>query len=130
MLKLIYDEKNFYPKPSETENIFANDFESSYTAVSAEGRLAQMNARVENEVTDSDAELFAVGRGEGTREPTGQRVLQIATIIRNISFEEDNVPVLAKNLTLLRFILLCVNSSWSNLNQTGFDILSNIAGEV
>ena len=50
--------------------------------------------------------------------------------MRNISFEEDNVPVLARNLTLLRFVLLCVNSSWSNLNQTGFDILSNIAWDI
>jgi hypothetical protein len=27
-------------------------------------------------------------------------------------------------------VLLCVNSAWGNLNQTGFDILSNIASEV
>ena len=36
----------------------------------------------------------------------------------------------AKNLTCLRFVLLCVNSAWANLNQMGFDILSNIASEV
>ena len=130
VLELIYDEKNFYPKVSEPENFFAAEFSSEYNASTASGRLAQLTARAEHEVTDSDAELFAVGRSMGTREPTGQRVLQIATILRNISFEEDNVGVLAKNLTLLRFVLLCVNSSWSNLNQTGFDILSNIAAEI
>merc|ERR1719422_1706647 len=48
----------------------------------------------------------------------------------NLIFEEDNSPVLAKNLTCLRFVLLCVNSSWANLNQMGFDILSNIAAEI
>ena len=131
VLELIYDEKNFYPKISEPEsNFFAEEFSTEYDAATASDRLDQLKRRAAHEVTDSDAELFAVGRSMGTREPTGQRVLQIATILRNISFEEDNVAVLAKNLTLLRFVLLCVNSSWSNLNQTGFDILSNIAGEI
>ena len=46
--------------------------------------------------------IFSSGRKGGTHELAGQRVLQIATIIRNLSFEEDNVPVLAKNLTCLR----------------------------
>ena len=55
-------------------------------------------------IGDED-ELFAVGRLSGTQELAGQRVLQIATIIRNLSFEDDNSPILAKNLTCLR----CVN---------------------
>ena len=54
----------------------------------------------------------------------------MATVIRNLSVEEDNSPVLAKNLNCLRFVLLCVNSSWANLNQMGFDILGNIASCV
>ena len=33
--------------------------------------------------------------------------LQVAQIVRNLSFEEDNVPVLARNLTCVRFCLLC-----------------------
>ena len=36
-----------------------------------------MRQRVEQEVSDSDQELFAVGRTEGTKEPNGQRVLQV-----------------------------------------------------
>jgi len=93
-------------------------------------RIAALKARAEADLDSDDDELFASGRGNGTRELTGQRVLQVATVIRNLSFEEDNSPVLAKNLTCLRFVLLCVNSSWANLNQMGFDILSNIASEV
>merc|ERR1719464_1183243 len=75
-------------------------------------------------------EMFSSGRNSGTHETVGQRVLQVATIIRNLSFEEDNVPVLAKNLACLRFCLLCASSEWSNLNQMGFDILSNVASDI
>ncbi|CAB4065110.1 ARID2 [Lepeophtheirus salmonis] len=82
----------------------------------------------------------------GTQELTGQRVRQIATIIRNLSFEEENAQIIAKSIPLferrllimlmmilllfLRFCLLCASSKWSNLNQMGFDILSNIAGDM
>lgn len=77
-----------------------------------------------------DAGLFASGRQSGTHESAGQRVLQIATIIRNLSFEEDNIPVLAGNLTCLRFCLLCAASEWCHLNQMGFDILGNVATDI
>ena len=50
--------------------------------------------------------------------------------MRNLSFEDDNVAVLARNLTCVRFCLLCCSSKWSDLNQKGFDILSNIASEI
>ena len=77
-----------------------------------------------------DDGLFARGPSIGARELAGQRVLQVASILRNLSFEEDNAVVLSKNMTCLRFCLLCTGSQWSNLNQMGFDILSNIASEI
>ncbi len=80
--------------------------------------------------TTAEEDLFAVGARLGTRDLPGQRVLQVATIVRNLSFEEDNAAVLARNPTLLRFCLLCCSSKWSNLNQMGFDILGNVASEV
>ena len=81
VLELIYDEKNFYPKPAEdTENFFADRFVTEYTAEDSAGRLEQLRTRVEQEVTDSDTELFAVGRAEGTKEPNGQRVLQVSIV--------------------------------------------------
>merc|ERR1719195_2183907 len=105
----------------------SDDFEE----LTGRERIAAMKARAVAELEDiDDDELFCTGRQNGTKELTGQRVLQVATIIRNLSFEDDNSPVLAKNLTCLRFVLLCVNSSWANLNQMGFDILSNIASNV
>ena len=177
---LIYDERNFYPKPASeeidddicdeavfeassattspsktkspgTREIVSKGGESANEGSCGKSRLVFLKRRAETEVTESDQELFAVGRGNGTRELTGQRVLQVrvcqpkfvthvkvnhlrylqvATILRNLSFEEENTRELAKNLTCIRFVLLCVNSSWSNLNQMGFDILSNVASDV
>jgi AT-rich interactive domain-containing protein 2 len=104
---------------------------------SASERLASVKRRAEQDLeapgcNDSadDEGLFARGRSVGTRELAGQRILQVATVIRNLSFEDDNVPILARNLTCLRFCLLCCSSKWSNLNQMGFDILSNVASDV
>ena len=51
---------------------------------------------------EENSELFACGTKTGTQESAGQRILQIATIIRNLSFEEDNAVILSKNLTCLR----------------------------
>jgi len=137
VLELIYDERNFYPKPDPADGE-ASIFKAVRTdsqvdedsLTTGKQRIEALKARAEEELDDQDDDLFSGGRGNGTKELTGQRVLQVATVIRNLSFEEDNSPVLAKNLTCLRFVLLCVNSCWANLNQMGFDILSNIASCV
>ena len=97
---------------------------------SGSDRLEALMKRVQSEMGKKKDEMFSSGRNSGTHETVGQRVLQVATIIRNLSFEEDNVPVLAKNLACLRFCLLCASSEWSNLNQMGFDILSNMASDL
>ncbi|XP_024940660.1 AT-rich interactive domain-containing protein 2 isoform X3 [Cephus cinctus] len=79
---------------------------------------------------DEDRELFCVGRTLGTQDPYGQRVLQIASILRNLSFTPENAVVLGRNRCFLRFVLLCVRSRWSNLHQLGFDLLGNVASEI
>jgi AT-rich interactive domain-containing protein 2 len=81
-------------------------------------------------VEPSDLELFCLGRSFGTQDYIGQRVLQVATILRNLSFVEDNVVVLARNVPFLRFLLLCAGSRWNSLHQLGLDMLGNIAHEV
>ena len=48
-------------------------------------RIAALKKKAEAEFEDGDDELFASGRGNGTKELTGQRVLQVATVIRNLS---------------------------------------------
>ena len=70
----------------------------------ANERLQAVRDRVQDEMTDVESEdsIFASGAKTGIRELSGQRVLQVATILRNLSFEEDNAIILARNLTLLR----------------------------
>lgn len=77
----------------------------------------------------SDKEIFCLGRSLGTRDYVGQRVLQVATILRNLTFIEENVSVLTKNRTFVRFMLLCLCSRWNQLQNLGFDMLGNVATE-
>lgn len=76
-----------------------------------------------------DKELFCLGRNLGTRDYSGQRVLQIATIMRNLSFIEENLPTLLKNKTYMRFVLLCSCSRWGPLQNLGLDMLGNMAAD-
>ncbi|XP_014218963.1 AT-rich interactive domain-containing protein 2 isoform X2 [Copidosoma floridanum] len=79
---------------------------------------------------EDDRDLFCVGRTFGTQDPYGQRVLQIASILRNLSFTPENAAVLGRSPPFLRFVLLCVRARWSNLHQLGFDTLGNVASEI
>ncbi|XP_066999631.2 AT-rich interactive domain-containing protein 2 isoform X4 [Anabrus simplex] len=91
-----------------------------------EGQQNQSRLKFE----ESDRDLFCLGRTLGTQDYFGQRVLQIATILRNLSFSEENVTVLARNSCFLRFLLLCAGSRWNCLHQLGLDMLGNVASEV
>ncbi|XP_066257245.1 AT-rich interactive domain-containing protein 2 isoform X5 [Euwallacea similis] len=77
-----------------------------------------------------DRELFCLRRTLGTQDYIGQRVLQIATILRNLCFIEDNVAVLTKNSAFIRFLLLCCCSQWNALKTLGLDMLGNIATDI
>ncbi|XP_063783421.1 AT-rich interactive domain-containing protein 2 [Pseudophryne corroboree] len=74
--------------------------------------------------------LFHPPRKLGINDIEGQRVLQIAVILRNFSFEESNVKLLAANRTCLRFLLLSAHSHFISLRQLGLDTLGNIAAEL
>lgn len=78
----------------------------------------------------SEFDFLAMGRGMGTHEYMGQRVLQIAAIIRNLSFHEENVALFARNKSLLRFLVLSANVRWNNVHHYGLDVIGNIATEI
>lgn len=74
--------------------------------------------------------FLGLGRGLGTQDYVGQRVHQVATIIRNLSFFEENAALLAHDKTLLRFLIMISNCRWNNLHMIGLDVLGNIASEI
>uniref|UniRef100_A0A3Q3T2N1 AT rich interactive domain 2 (ARID, RFX-like) n=1 Tax=Mastacembelus armatus TaxID=205130 RepID=A0A3Q3T2N1_9TELE len=74
--------------------------------------------------------LFHPPRNPGISDMEAQRVLQIAVILRNLSFEEVNVKLLAANRTCLRFLLLCAHCNLISLRQLGLDTLGNVAAEL
>ena len=69
-------------------------------------------------------------RGLGTHDYIGQRVHQIASILRNLTFMEENLPTLVRNRSLIRFLVMCSNIRWSNLHHMGLDMLGNVAPEL
>ncbi|KAK2712996.1 hypothetical protein QYM36_011633 [Artemia franciscana] len=80
------------------------------------------------QLTESDIALFSAWNC-GKRDFYGLRVLQVLHIIRNLTFEEANQPILAKNLTCVRFLLLCIHSDRSELKALACEAFGNIASE-
>uniref|UniRef100_A0A8C1ZM53 AT rich interactive domain 2 (ARID, RFX-like) n=1 Tax=Cyprinus carpio TaxID=7962 RepID=A0A8C1ZM53_CYPCA len=78
------------------------------------------------ETRDVCTPLFHPKRAVGIVNVEGQRVLQVAMILRNLSFEEANIKLLAANRTCLRFLLLCAHCTFIQLRQLGLDTLGNL----
>lgn len=89
-----------------------------------------LNARPNELADDALPDFLNVKRGLGTHDYIGQRVHQITTICRNLSFFDENLPILVKNRTFLRYLVMCANIRWGNLHQMGLDTLGNVAVEL
>ncbi|CAH0719175.1 unnamed protein product, partial [Brenthis ino] len=87
---------------------------------------------LEDWVTEPSEEdqLFAPELSGGASCVYTQRVLQIASIVRSLSFHEENIQYLARNTTLIRFLLLCANCWVGTLRQSGLDTLGNVSTEL
>ncbi|XP_078423980.1 AT-rich interactive domain-containing protein 2 isoform X3 [Cetorhinus maximus] len=79
---------------------------------------------------DMETSLFHPSHKVGINDVEGQRVLQIAVILRNLSFEEGNVKLMAAHRTCVRFLLLCSHCQYASLKQLGLDTLGNVAAEL
>ncbi|XP_045616327.1 AT-rich interactive domain-containing protein 2 isoform X2 [Procambarus clarkii] len=117
------------------EPIFRRISADSITQLKKETISKRLKKLLECEGSDlklakEDIEIFHLGRDLGTQDPEGTRISQILHIIRNLSFEEQNVPSLAKSQTCLRFLVLCICSQWGGLAVNALDTLGNIAPEV
>ncbi|GFY37340.1 hypothetical protein TNIN_33391 [Trichonephila inaurata madagascariensis] len=79
---------------------------------------------------DPDEILLNLEDDLGVVNLEGQRVLRVALILHNLSFEKNNVPVLVRSSIFIKFLLISIHSSWSNLRQTAYDTLANLACEI
>lgn len=73
---------------------------------------------------------FTLARANQVGDKVGQRICQIAHILRNLSFEQDNAIVMARSPTLMRFLLVAANCTFGSLAQTSFDIIGNISSYI
>ena len=77
-----------------------------------------------------ELDFLNLGTGLGTQDYVGQRVLQVTSILRNLSFQEENLGVLVKNKTFLRFLVMSSNIRWGNIHIQALEIMGNIAKEL
>ncbi|XP_025097147.1 AT-rich interactive domain-containing protein 2-like isoform X2 [Pomacea canaliculata] len=75
-------------------------------------------------------EVLSLGRNLGVLDVEGQRVQQLAVLIRNLSFEEINQLPLASSSVVIRFLMLCVHSTYGSLRQLALDTLGNVASQL
>lgn len=86
-----------------------------------------LNARSNERDDFTSMDFLNLSRGLGTHDYVGQRVSQITSIFRNLSFIDENLPALVKNRSFIRFLVMSSNIRWGNLHQMGLDMLGNIA---
>lgn len=102
------------------ENVFKNAEEMKKLYSDKEKLLKELQ----------DYPFLGLGRGLGTQDYIGQRVHQVVSIIRNLSFFDENVSILARNRTLSRFLVLTASVRWNNLHMSALDVLGNIGAEL
>uniref|UniRef100_A0A182MU48 ARID domain-containing protein n=1 Tax=Anopheles culicifacies TaxID=139723 RepID=A0A182MU48_9DIPT len=117
LIASIYPEE---PEEMDTKSGTENEDESEPKFEIMTGRLNATSLR----------SFLSLGTGLGTNDYIGQRVLQIASIFRNLSFNDENLHILGRNRTFIRFLIMCANARWNNLHHLGLDMLGNIATEI
>lgn len=75
-------------------------------------------------------DFLNVHRGLGTHDYVGQRVHQICSILRNLTFSDENLSTLVHNRTFIRFCVMCSNIRWGNLHHMALDMLGNVAMDL
>jgi hypothetical protein len=75
-------------------------------------------------------ETISLGLEFDPTDSTCFRILQVTSILRNLSFESFNIQVLGKSDILIKFMCICASSKHVRLVNDALDILSNIGNEI
>lgn len=89
-----------------------------------------LNSDTNDEADLNGLDFLNLRRGLGTHDYIGQRVHQVASILRNLTFIDENLPTLVRNSSFIRFLVMCSNIRWGNLHHIGLDMLGNVAPEI
>ncbi|XP_022647398.1 AT-rich interactive domain-containing protein 2-like isoform X3 [Varroa destructor] len=89
--------------------------------------IAEGGFMATREALEDEDDFFNLDNEVSPRDAEAQRVLRIALILHNLSFEEANAQILAQNQAFLRMMMLAAVSRWASLRQVGLDCLSNVA---
>lgn len=131
ILELAYDD--YVDLPAENDPSQLNGDETRVGRCIGEANEFDdgLNCERAGELFDSDGlDFLNLRRGLGTHDYIGQRVHQIATILRNLSYSDENLATLVRNRTFVRFLVMCANIRWGNIHHMGLDMLGNVAGDL
>ncbi|KAK0052589.1 AT-rich interactive domain-containing protein 2-like isoform X1 [Biomphalaria pfeifferi] len=81
----------------------------------------------QRELVGSD--VLNLGRSLGTSDLEGQRVMQTAVFLYNLSFEEANQRIMAENYLVFKFLVLSLHSKFGGLKQLALDTFANLSCE-
>ncbi|CAB3405424.1 unnamed protein product [Caenorhabditis bovis] len=131
----IYDDENesladLGPVWKEASN---HDFPSFWAACGAPKELIAKYAgpHIARKEVDEDEEFFTgLNHSFSVHDPVSWRLNQIATIIRNLSFEPVNRITIVRTWPVMKFLLLCANCRWAPLYTAAFDALGNLASDI
>ena len=118
----------FSPARAELHHLSDSESEEEPDA-ELDAEVAALSCPASGAAADED-DLFCLGTQLGVLERTGHRVLQVAQVLRSLSFEPENAAVMAASAACLRFLLLCAHCRWGSLSSSARDTLGNIAGDV
>ncbi|CAD6193946.1 unnamed protein product [Caenorhabditis auriculariae] len=111
-----------------------HDFEAFWASsgIPKDMLLRFMGSSVVSRVPIEDDENFftAVVTDYNVKDPVSWRMNQIATIIRNLSFEPVNRVTMASSWPTMKFLLMCAKSKWAPLYTAALDALSNLACDI
>ncbi|XP_050393095.1 AT-rich interactive domain-containing protein 2 isoform X1 [Patella vulgata] len=92
--------------------------------------LITMNDVIYTRKKDVGNEVLHLGNDIGVHSVEGQRVTQLAVLLRNLSFEDINQKLMASNAVVFKFLMLCVHSTYGTLKQLALDTLGNLAAQM